>query len=368
MNERITINLGERSYDVLVGTGVLGRPQPQLTALLPRRHTAVVTDETVARLYLPILQRSLLDAGIVHEAIVLPTGEDTKSFAQLERLVDRLLAAKIERRDVVLALGGGVIGDLAGFAASIIRRGAGIIHLPTTLLAMVDSAIGGKTAINTPRGKNLIGIFHQPKLVLADVDTLATLPERELRAGYAEVVKYGLIDDPTFFAWLETHGRRILGGDAEARRQAVVTCARAKGRFVEADERELTGARALLNLGHTFAHAIETAVGYDGRILHGEAVAIGLTMAFDLSVAMKLCPAEAAERVRRHLHDAGLPTTLAAYPELKVAELLANIGQDKKTESGRTAFVLVRGIGQAFLHRDVGAGDLAALFEQALAA
>jgi 3-dehydroquinate synthase len=299
---------------------------------------------------------------------IVADGEEAKSFGGLERLLDQLIAAKVERRDLILALGGGVVGDLAGFAASVLRRGVGIVHLPTTLLAQVDSAIGGKTAINTRAGKNLVGAFHQPRLVISDVMALATLPRRELLAGYAEVVKYGLIDDAAFFTWLESHGPRIIAGDPSAQIEAVTASSRAKARFVAADERETAGTRALLNLGHTFAHAIETELGYEGHILHGEAVAIGLTMAFDLSVALGLCPAADAARVRTHLAQVGLPTSLTRFGKLRAARLIDHIAQDKKAERGRVTFILARGIGRAFLCRDVEHDHLVPLFENALAA
>ncbi|MBM3505188.1 MAG: 3-dehydroquinate synthase [Alphaproteobacteria bacterium] len=366
---RVTVDLGLRSYDVVVGEGLIDRTADVVGPSLTRPFVAIVTDAAVAKFQLPRLQAALARGGIRHETIIVPAGEDSKSFAHLENLLERLLAAKIERRDTVLALGGGVVGDLAGFAASILRRGVAVIQIPTTLLAQVDSAIGGKTAINSRQGKNLIGTFHQPRLVVSDVSTLETLPRRELLAGYAEVVKYGLIDDAPFFRWLETTGPAVLAGEAGARREAVVACSRAKARFVALDERETSGARALLNLGHTFGHAIEAEMNYDGRVLHGEAVAIGMAMAFDASVTLGLCPAADAKRVKHHLATSGLPTTLSSFGTTgSAAKFIRHIAQDKKTSGGRTTFVLVRGIGQAFLSGDVEEHHLTPLFERALAA
>ena len=351
---RLRVALAGGGYDVVVGEGLIADAAPYLDEILAGRRVAVVSDETVAGHYLADLRASLDAGGIAHHAIVLPPGEATKDFAHLEGLVDDLLAARIERADTVVALGGGVIGDLAGFAASILRRGVAVVQMPTTLLAQVDSAVGGKTGIDTRHGKNLVGVFHQPCLVLADIGALDTLPRREVLAGYAEVVKYGLIDDPAFFAWLETSGAAVRDGDPAARRRAVLTSCAAKARIVAGDERE-TGARALLNLGHTFAHAIEAEAGYGGRVVHGEAVAIGLTLAFALSARLGLCPAGDALRVRRHLAAAGLPTSAreALGGGGGAAALMARMAQDKKVRDGRVTFVLARGIGRAFLDRDV---------------
>jgi 3-dehydroquinate synthase len=354
--ETLRVDLGERGYDIRVGPGLLDRAGSLAAPLMRGRRAVVVTDGTVAELHLPRLRRGLEAAGIAVEDIVLRPGEETKSFAGFQDLLDSLLDRRIDRSTTVFALGGGVVGDLAGFAASVVLRGVDFVQAPTTLLSQVDSSVGGKTGINTRHGKNLVGSFYQPRLVLADTDTLATLPARELAAGYAEVVKYGLIDDPAFFAWCESHGAGLLTGDAAARREAVVESCRAKARTVAADERE-AGSRALLNLGHTFAHAAEAAAGYDGGVLHGEAVAAGMALAFDLSVLMGLCPAEDAARVRRHLAATGLPTDFAALglADRSPDSLIDAMRQDKKAEGGALTFVLVRGIGHAFVARDVQA-------------
>jgi 3-dehydroquinate synthase len=335
--------------------------------VLAGRRVAVVSDETVAALHLPELARSLASGGIEHHEIVVPPGEATKDFAVLQRLIDDLLGARIERGDAVIAFGGGVIGDLAGFAASILRRGVAVVQMPTTLLAQVDSSVGGKTGINTRHGKNLVGAFHQPRLVLADTGVLDTLPRRQAVAGYAEVVKYGLIDDPGFFAWLETNGGAVCAGERAARRHAVVTSCRAKARIVAADERE-TGSRALLNLGHTFAHALEAEAGYGGGLLHGEAVAVGMVLAFELSARLRLCPAADVERVRRHLASVGLPTRPpAAVGEDGAGRLIDRMEQDKKVRDGQIAFVLAHGIGKAYVDRNVDRAEVRAVLDDSLA-
>ena len=365
----VRLTMPAASHDVVIGEGLLAGAGRWIRTLARSGRTAVVTDRAVAALHLATLRLALDAAHIAHVDIVLPEGEQTKDFAHLEDLTSQLLEARIERGDLVLALGGGVIGDLTGLAASILRRGVGIVHLPTTLTAQVDSAIGGKTAINTVHGKNLIGSFHQPRLVLADVGALATLPARELRAGYAEVVKYGVLGDRDFFAWLEDNGAAVLAGDGAARHHAVVQSVRAKSRIVAEDPFE-TGTRALLNLGHTFAHAFEAAAGYAGGILHGEAVAVGLVLALELSTRLGHCPAADVERVRRHLEGAGLPVAVAdlAAPEWTADSLLAHIVQDKKVEAGKPVFVLVRVIGEAFVSREVGLDAVRALLAEALAA
>jgi 3-dehydroquinate synthase len=351
--ERVSVGLGERAYDILIGPGLLAGVG-EAAAKLGARAVGVVTDETVAELHLPAVERSLAEAGLAFETVRVPAGEASKSFDMLARIVDGLLAAKIERGDLVLALGGGVVGDLAGFAAAILRRGVRVLQAPTSLLAQVDSSVGGKTGINSPRGKNLIGAFHQPSLVLADTATLDTLPERELRAGYAEVAKYGLIDDDAFFAWLEANPRAAFEAGPD-RIRAIATSCRAKAAVVARDERE-TGDRALLNLGHTFGHALEAEVAYDGaRLIHGEGVAIGMAMAFRFSAALGLCPEEDAARVERHLAAVGLPTRVSAIPgPIGGAEaLFAHMQQDKKVSRGRLTFILARGIGKSFVARDV---------------
>ncbi len=363
-HETVHVALGARSYDVLVGEDLLVTAGDHIAPLMQLDRTVVVTDENVAPRHLETLQRSLADAGIASDAIVLPPGDGTKSFTQLQGLIDTLLSHRIERASTLIALGGGVIGDLAGFAAAIILRGIDYIQIPTTLLSQVDSSVGGKTAINATQGKNLIGAFHQPRLVLADIGMLDTLPRRELLAGYAEVVKYGLINDPDFFAWLEEHGPAIHDGDRLARRKAVTWSCRSKAGIVSADERE-AGQRALLNLGHTFGHALEAQAGYSDILLHGEGVAIGMAMAFDLSVRMGLCPAEDAARVRRHFAAVGLATGLEAVQGTawNPRELLAHMGRDKKVRDGKMTFILAHGIGRAFLCREVATRDIFAILE-----
>jgi 3-dehydroquinate synthase len=356
---RVPVSLGERAYDIFIGAGVVERLGTGVRELFPRGRALIVTDEHVAPLHLAKAQASLDGAGVRHEAIVLPAGEGSKSFAMLERLMARLLDLRIERRDAVVALGGGVIGDLAGFAASIAKRGVDFVQVPTTLLAQVDSSVGGKTGINTSHGKNLVGAFHQPRLVLADIALLETLPRRELLAGYAEVVKYGLLGDADLFSWLEVHGPALVDGDRTARIEAVRRSVEAKARIVAADERE-TGERALLNLGHTFGHALEAATGFGPRLLHGEGVAIGMRLAFDLSVQLGLCPGQDAVRARRHMAAVGLPTApadiegaAALGAALAPAALIGHMAQDKKVLDGKLTFILARGIGEAFITQDV---------------
>lgn len=350
----VRVELAGRSYDIIIGEGLLLEAGSYLQTILIRPRVVIVSDETVAALHLGPLQASLSEADIRSDAIIVPAGENSKNFAQLQSLLDRLLELRVERRDTILALGGGVVGDLAGFAAAILRRGIDFIQLPTTLLAQVDSSVGGKTAINAAQGKNLIGAFHQPRLVLADVAALSSLAERELRAGYGEVVKYGLIDDFTFFQWLEENGAQLVEGAPWALHHAVAVCCRAKAAIVGRDERE-GGDRALLNLGHTFAHALEAEAGYDGRVLHGEAVSVGLGMAFTLSTRLGLCPSQETDRVLRHLSAVGLPTEAAqiGLAGLTADVMMKHMRQDKKVTDGRLNFVLARGIGQAFIANDV---------------
>ena len=356
----VHVGLGERAYDILVGRGALTEGAGRIKAL-GARAAAVVSDDNVAPLHAAALGELLEAAGLRVVQLTVPPGEGSKNLAELGRVLDSLLAAKIERGDLVVALGGGVVGDLAGFAAAVLRRGVRFLQVPTSLLAQVDSSVGGKTGINASAGKNLIGAFHQPSLVLADTALLDSLPVRELRAGYAEVVKYGLIDDEPFFAWCEENGSRVLGGGPE-RDHAVATSCRAKAEVVVEDERE-EGRRALLNLGHTFAHALERIVRYDGaRLVHGEAVAIGLAQAFRFSASLGLCPAADAERVARHLTACGLPTRLADVPGGAGSPemLLDAMAQDKKVKAGRLTFILARGIGRAFIQEAVPATDVLA--------
>ena len=369
MTDIVRGGLGARSYEVRVGAGLIGRAGAEIAPLLRRPRVAVLTDARVAALHLPALEAALAAEGIACSALVLAPGEATKGWAGLERAVEWLIAEKVERRDVVVALGGGVIGDLAGFAAAILRRGVRFVQVPTTLLAQVDSSVGGKTGINSPRGKNLIGAFHQPSLVLADVDVLTTLATRDFLAGYGEVAKYGLLGDADFFAWLERHGPDLAAGDAGLRQEAVRRSVAMKAGIVARDETE-EGERALLNLGHTFAHALEAATGYSDRLLHGEAVAIGCQLAFDLSARLGLCAQEAPSRVAAHLGAMGMARRLADIPgELPGPEaLLALMAQDKKVVDGRLRFVLARGIGDAFVADDVPPNAVRAVLAEGLSA
>jgi 3-dehydroquinate synthase len=367
--ETIRVELGARSYDVLIGPGLIGDAGDRIGAVLPGRRVAVVTDDNVAELHLPPLIEGLRSSGISAAQIVVPAGETSKSFDQLQNVVNGLLPARLERSDAVIALGGGVIGDLAGFAAAITRRGMNFVQVPTTLLAQVDSSVGGKTGINSAFGKNLVGAFYQPSLVLADTDTLSTLPRREFAAGYAEVVKYGLIGDAEFFDWLERHRGEVFSGGPD-RIRAIAESVRSKARTVAADEHE-TGERALLNLGHTFGHALEAACRYDPqRLVHGEAVSIGMVLAHRFSAVEGLAPAADAERVRRHLAEAGLPVSILdiSGPPFAAEELMTHIAQDKKVKSGRLTFILTRGIGRAFIADDVAPGRVLAFLQDQLAA
>jgi len=358
----IEVRLPGRSYTIVIGDGLIDSAGRRVADALPGARCAVVSDRNVAALYLGPLKASLEQQGaFLGEAVVSP-GEASKSFPVLAPLCESLLELGVERGDCVIALGGGVVGDLAGFAASILRRGVRVVQMPTSLLAQVDSSVGGKTGIDTRQGKNLIGTFHQPSLVLADIGTLSTLAPREFRAGYAEVVKYGLIGDAPFFAWLEQNWPEVFSTAGDKRRHAVETSVRAKAEIVAADEREETGQRALLNLGHTFGHALEAYAGYSDRLLHGEAIAIGMRLAFSFSVELGLCPADDAARVARHFEAVGLPVDIAAIPggTPTPEELLRLMAQDKKVKGGKLALVLVRGIGQAFVERDVSVPRLTA--------
>jgi shikimate kinase / 3-dehydroquinate synthase len=353
---RLSIALSGGSYDVVIGDGLLARAGAYLAPVLPQKRAVIVTDETVAALHLPTLRAGLAEAAIATSEIVVPPGEASKNLETFAGVVDGLLAAGVERRTAVIALGGGVIGDLAGFAAAATLRGLPFVQMPTTLLSQVDSSVGGKTGINTARGKNLIGAFHQPRIVLADTATLATLPPRELRAGYAETVKAGLIGDAAFFAWCEAHGAEVVGGEREAQAEAIRRACAFKASVVGDDEREekLSDGRALLNLGHTFGHALEAEYGYGGGILHGEAVAIGIGLAFRLSTRLGLCPRDDSERVVAHMAAIGLPSELGMLNRrFSAAALLNHMRRDKKVQDGALKFVLARGIGQAFTATDV---------------
>jgi 3-dehydroquinate synthase len=354
MRETVHVDLGARSYDVLIGPDLVHEAGALIAPLLPRPRVVVVSDETVAGLHLETLRAGLASAGVSMEALVLPAGEATKGWPQFTRCVEWLLDQKVERRDVVIAFGGGVIGDLVGFAAAVLRRGVRFVQIPTSLLAQVDSSVGGKTGINAPQGKNLIGAFHQPSLVLADTAVLGTLTPRDFLAGYGEVVKYGMLGDAAFFEWLETQGPALASGDVAARVEAVRWSVQMKADIVARDETE-QGDRALLNLGHTFCHALEAATGYSDRLLHGEGVAIGCALAFETSARLGLCAQEDPSRVRAHLKAMGMKTDIADIegdlPD--AAGLLDLMGQDKKVVDGQLRFILARGIGDAFVTGDV---------------
>lgn len=368
MTNTVSVPLPGRAYDILIGPGGLARTGGRIAAMGGRRHVAIITDDNVARLHLGALQASLTDAGLTSQALILPPGEATKCWPMLEKSVEWLLAQKVERNDVIIAFGGGVIGDLAGFAAAILRRGVRFVQIPTSLLAQVDSSVGGKTGINSPVGKNLIGAFHQPSLVIADTALLDTLERRDFLAGYGEVVKYGLLGDAAFFDWLEDNARGMAAGDMDARVRAVTRSCEMKAGIVTRDETE-QGERALLNLGHTFCHALEAATGYSDRLLHGEGVAIGCAMAFELSSRLGLCSQEDPSRVRAHLRDMGMKVDLADIDgDLPDADaLLQLMGQDKKVVDGQLRFILARGIGAAFVTSDVPRDAVLAVLGDALA-
>ncbi len=356
---RVDVDLGPRSYAIHIGEGLLARTGEIISPLLARKKTVIVTDENVAELHLAALQKSLDAVQIEHAAIILPPGETTKSYEKFQFLCDELLENDVERKDIIIAFGGGVIGDLAGFAAAVLRRGVNFIQIPTSLLAQVDSSVGGKTGINSRHGKNLIGAFHQPLAVIADIALLDTLPKRELAAGYAEVAKYGLLGDAGFFKWLEDNADALFVGDGQVRIKAISKSCEAKADIVARDEKE-QGVRALLNLGHTFGHALEGATGYSQRLLHGEGVAIGTVLAFRFSESSGLIEQGAARRVESHFSSVGLPTTLADIPgDLPDAETLVNfMRQDKKASGGKLVFILARQIGDTFVAKDVAESDI----------
>ncbi|WP_106753711.1 3-dehydroquinate synthase [Pannonibacter carbonis] len=363
----VPVDLGDRSYDILIGRGLLASAGERIAALMPGGRLAIITDATVARLHLSTLTASLDAAGVGYTVMTVPPGEQTKCFAEYQRLCDEVLAARLERGDAVLAFGGGVVGDLAGFVAASVRRGMSFIQIPTTLLSQVDSSVGGKTGINSRHGKNLIGAFHQPDLVLADTALLDTLSDREFRAGYAEVVKYGLLGDADFFAWLEVNWRDVVSG-APAREEAVARSCMAKAATVSADERE-AGQRALLNLGHTFGHALESAVDYaNERLVHGEGVSIGMTLAHEFSCRLGLIDDAVVDRVTAHLVEVGLPTHIRQIPgQMPPAETLLDIiAQDKKVSRGALTFILTRGIGQAFVEKGVDPASVLTFLQEKL--
>jgi 3-dehydroquinate synthase len=363
----VRVDLAGRSYDIVIGRGSLAELGTRIAALRPGASAAIVTDEQVAQHHLAATISALESAGLRSGRVLVPPGEGSKSYAVFERVCDQLLEARLERNDLVVALGGGVVGDLAGFAAAVVRRGLDYVQVPTTLLAQVDSSVGGKTGVNSRHGKNLVGAFHQPILVIADTSLLDTLPPRIFRAGYAEVAKYGLINDASFFNWLEANWPEIFSG-GRAREHAIATSCQAKAAIVARDERE-TGERALLNLGHTFGHALEAAAGFSDRLLHGEAIAIGMTLAFGFSVRLGLAPAPEADRVRRHLAAAGLPTQISQVPGALpgVDRLLDLMAQDKKVKRGRLTLILARGIGASFIAPDIDPNEVRAFLVEKLA-
>jgi 3-dehydroquinate synthase len=363
----VNVALDQRGYDIVIGRGVIASLGARIKALRPDAKVAIVTDSTVAKLHLAAAERSLSAAGIAFTSAEVPPGEASKNYTTFEKVCEALIAARIERGDLVIALGGGVIGDLAGFAAAAVRRGLDYVQVPTTMLAQVDSSVGGKTGIDSPQGKNLIGAFHQPVLVIADTALLDTLPKREFAAGYAELVKYGLLGDAGFFSWLESNWHEGFAGGA-GREHAIAMCCRAKAAIVARDERE-TGERALLNLGHTFGHAFEAAAGFSGKLLHGEAIGFGMTLAFQFSAQRGLIDVDAVARVKKHLAAVGLPTTTRDLqgPLPDADRLMTLISQDKKVNRGKLTFILVRGIGHAFVERDVDPSQLRAFLNEKLA-
>jgi len=369
----LRVDLAGRGYDIAIGPGLIDRVGELSAKLLARPRVIIVSDDIVAERYGARVFNSFKKAGVEASILFVPSGERSKEFDIFSQLMNGLLDQRPDRKTTLVALGGGVVGDLVGFAASVLLRGVDFIQLPTTLLAQVDSSVGGKTGINTRHGKNLVGAFYQPRLVLADTDVLDTLPRRELLAGYAEVVKYGLIDDPAFFDWCEQNAADLLNGNAAKRIHAIEQSCRAKARIVAADERETTDLRALLNLGHTFGHALEAETGFGPDLLHGEAVGTGMALAFDLSARLGLCPAQDAERVRAHLGAVGLPVRLRSIGgdnrrQWNAGKLIEHMRGDKKAQAGKLTFILARGIGKAFVTRDVDEAVLRGLLDQAIAA
>lgn len=367
MMQKTTVNLGSRSYDILIGENIIDDTAARIKPVLKRDKTVIITDENVAIHQLGRVEKSLMDGKIDFNTIILPAGEGTKSFTHLQELLNKLLSLRLERTDTIIALGGGVIGDLVGFAASIYLRGINFIQIPTSLLAQVDSSVGGKTGINTEYGKNLIGAFHQPQLVLIDVTTLDTLEPRHVVAGYAEIVKYGLINDIEFFEWLEKNGETLISGPADLRgiirTEAILRSCEAKAAVVAADEKE-TGVRALLNLGHTFGHALEAENGYNDNLFHGEAVAMGMILAFQLSEKMDLCPAEDVKRISQHFKQTSAQQ-ISTF-DFDVEHLLLHMQGDKKMSGGKLTFVLASGIGKSFLNNNVEMDDVRSVLKKAL--
>jgi 3-dehydroquinate synthase len=364
---KVPVALGARAYEIVIGRGLVASLGERIKALRPGARVAVVSDETVAKLHSGAVEAALKSAGVDSARIIVPAGEGSKNYATFEKVCESIIDARVERNDLIVALGGGVIGDLAGFAASSVRRGLDFVQVPTTLLAQVDSSVGGKTGINSLQGKNLVGAFHQPILVIADTGLLDTLPKRDFRAGYAEVAKYGLLGDAAFFAWLEKNWQEVFSG-GPAREHAIAVCCRGKAGIVARDERE-TGERALLNLGHTFGHALEAGCGFSDRLLHGEAVSLGMVMAFDFSAHKRLISPADSDRARAHLAAVGLPVQVSQVSGgvPGVDALMDLIGQDKKVKRGKLTFILVRGIGQAFVENDVDPAEVRAFLSEKLA-
>lgn len=368
MPKKLKLNLGKRSYDIVIGEQLLADAGTYIPPLLKSDRAIIVSDENVARLYLHRLTGALERNGVRCRTVIIPAGEASKNLKAFGGLAEQLLAQRPDRATAIIALGGGVVGDIAGFAASVLLRGLDFIQIPTTLLSQVDSSVGGKTGINSKFGKNLIGTFHQPRLVLCDIGVLATLPEREKRAGYAEVLKYGLIKDKPFFGWLEKNGAKLLAGDAAALTEAVRKSCAAKAAIVAHDERE-SGQRALLNFGHTFAHALEAETGYSDALLHGEAVAIGMMLALKMSTAMGLCPKTDVSRVLRHYNKIGLPSSPGAFRQpWNAGRLIKHMEHDKKASGGQLTLILSRGIGKAFIAKDVEKSMIQAVLVEGLSA
>jgi 3-dehydroquinate synthase len=362
----VGVALNTRAYDIMIGRGLLDSLGERIKALRPGVRTAIITDETIAKIHLSAAEGALKSAGVQSARIVVPAGEGSKNYATFEKVCEAIVAAHTERNDLIIAFGGGVIGDLTGFAAACVRRGLDFVQVPTTLLAQVDSSVGGKTGINSRHGKNLVGAFHQPVMVIADTALLDTLPMRDFRAGYAEVAKYGLLGDSAFFTWLEKNWQEVFSG-GPAREHAIAVCCRGKAGIVARDERE-TGDRALLNFGHTFGHALEAGCGFSTRLLHGEAVALGIALAFDFSAQKGLIAASEAARAQAHLAAVGLPTHLKDIPGgAPTVDVLMNlIAQDKKVRRGTLTFILVRGIGRAFIENNVDPAEVHAFLSQKL--
>jgi 3-dehydroquinate synthase len=365
--DTLTVELGDRSYDIHVGSDLLSQAGSLIKPVIRAKRVIIVTDENVAPLYLNSLEKSLESEGLTSESIILPAGEQTKSISHFEQLIDQILDLKIDRKCALIALGGGVIGDLTGYAAASVLRGIDFVQIPTTLLSQVDSSVGGKTGINTRHGKNLIGAFYQPRLVLADIDTLDSLPKREVLAGYAEVAKYGLINDLKFFEWLEETGIALCNGNKEHRRKAVLISCQSKAKIVAEDETE-QGIRALLNLGHTFGHTLEAETGFNDTLLHGESVGLGICMAFDLSAHLGLCTKSDADRTRAHYAAVGLPTRPTDINGVSwdTDALLDHMQSDKKVENGKVTFILAKGIGGAFIARDINMDDARHIVDNAI--